>query len=111
LHLDITLITTGSGIQFWALRPFKLIGRFPTEEWNESRLRQERDRRDRQATKLVQFFERHHLLETAGATFNYNTISNNLKFWARLKSWTYCPDFKLLSKLNLLPSYHNKESV
>ena len=105
-------MTEAQGIHFWSLRPFRLVGSFPTHTLNQQRRTNETERTDRQTAKMVQFFTTHSLQQRTGpSAYTFTDIARDLTFWARFQSWTYCETCKLLNKQTLLPSYSNRKQT
>lgn len=94
-------------ITFWGLRHFRIVGSYPTDQWTNATELNEQQRLTRQQLKKDRFYVTNNLLETDRQDYNYLTIAQNLSFWAKYSSWTYCDSCKMLLKNNLIPSYKN----
>lgn len=82
--------TEESAIQFWGLRPFRLLGSFAVQEWINNRNSLEQQRQQRQDGKKDAFLQKHNLTANDNEDLPCLYISDNLTFWAKFLSWTFC---------------------
>ncbi|XP_020900507.1 uncharacterized protein LOC110239141 [Exaiptasia diaphana] len=69
--------TQESQIQFWGVRPFSIIGSYPTNLWRQRRDAEEVNRQNRQHAKKQAFFEKHHLDQNQAELYILATSSEN----------------------------------
>lgn len=102
--------TEASALEFWGLRPFKIVGSYPIQQWALTRNTLEEERKDRQLAKKEAFFLKHNLNASNNQHFSFLDTSQHLTFWAKFLSWSFCNSSKSLVKNTLLPSYRSRNN-
>lgn len=90
---------------FWSARPFHIVGSYPINDWKATKESEIRARRQRVDQLRAAFFNSDFSAPTDEPEDNSDSQEHCLRRWAINKSWSYCPNCKLLSREKLLPSF------
>ena len=100
------------GNTFWSQRSCHSLLQHPV---TERRVRQLEERRDERHVNLENrrdtFTRQHHLQDADGETIIDTDEAQNLAFWVRLQSWTYCSKCSKLEPRKLQPSFALKTAT
>jgi hypothetical protein len=96
-------------IGFWSKRPFHIIGSYPINEWKAAKQSDIISRVERVEQLRSTFFNSDIGAQVAEQDQNSNNKAEALCQWAINKSWSYCPNCKILHREKLLPSFDSSK--
>lgn len=91
--------------RFWGQRPFRMLGCFPLETWRKNRDTVLLERQQRRAENQQSFYRTYSIDTDDSCEGEPLEKAESLEIWAVNKSWTFCPNCKLLHRVNMQPSF------
>ena len=92
---------------FWQRRPTDSILRYPVSQQRQDILDERRDARcDAVQLRRHTFITQNRLQDADGQSIVFTPEAEDIQFWARFQSWTFCDGCGKLEPRKMLPAFH-----